>query len=363
MKGASAARVLAVASTACLAVSGARAETRLYTLDIADGRDSAFEVEFRVDHAGTLGVRADWAGPRVISFRLEGPGTPGVAVRRSGPSPQRMEVRVGQEELEQGNVFKLTIRALSSRGEAKGTVRLDLPDSPEVVEERERAAEPPPPPPPEPDPWTVPKAQPPGADAAVARLFDSVERFRARVVLPQGSIVPDSCGWQSDLLRRMTSWRDAVAADGKPITELLASYLLRLAGIVRTVADMRTSSDPILAGPPPEGSLRLRAWTQLRRERIRPIERGLDDLAESLRESDAALLEQDPWLPRFVACLTACERNFEEAARVGPDEAAYGDLARSQWETILAAAEAFTAVTGAPQPAPSASADMPAATH
>jgi hypothetical protein len=118
-------------------------------------------------------------------------------------------------------------------------------------------------------------------------------------------------------------------------------FLERLAAAVRDVDEVRKLSDPILAAPAPEDPLRKRALEQARRDRIRPLERQLDALSETLRGGLAPGLRDEPWPPRLVACVTACERHFEERARLGDDEASNADLARAQWTSILAAAGAF----------------------
>ena len=70
-------------------------------------------------------------------------------VRRSGPSPQRIEVNVTADELAPGALlWGLEIRALAARDRAEGTLTVTIPDAPEIVAAREEAAKPPPPPPP-----------------------------------------------------------------------------------------------------------------------------------------------------------------------------------------------------------------------
>lgn len=350
---------LALAGLAALAGSAARSSTSRYLLDVKEGSDSAFEVEIEARYAGTLAIAAEWEGTRILSFRLDGPGEPAVLERRSGPSPQRLEAQLTQEILSSGKKLKLSIRPAPGRGMAKGTLTIDVPDAPEVVEERRKAAEPPPPPPPTPDPWTVPAKAPQGAAVATEQLFVAVERYRALVVGRDGQPVPDACGWRSELLRRLAEWRDGVAAGGPGLSVADLRYLERLSATTKDVDGLRDAKDPILGGPVPEDSLRRRAWLQVRKERIRPLERELDALTESLKGGFAPGLQPEAWLPRLIACLTACERYFDERVRLGEEEASNADLTKAQWDSILAAVDALDRL-GPPPDGPSPSALAPA---
>jgi hypothetical protein len=333
---------LLLAGLAALGGGPAEGATRRYLLDVHEADDVAFEVRFDAPHPGTLVVSAEWEGTRIVSFRLDGPGAPSALERRSGPSPQRMEVELTPKLLVAGNGFTLSIRTPPGRGVARGTVTIETPDAPEVVEERRRDAEPPPPPPPAPDPWTLPVKAPPDSTAAVQAVFAAVERFRVLAVGPDGQPSPDACGWRADLLRRVAGWRDDVAA-GRSVVPSAPDlrFLQRLAAAVRDVDELRNLSDPILAAPAPTDPLRKRALEQARRDRIRPLERRLDELSEALRGGLAPGLKEESWPPRLVACLTGCERYYEERARLGDEEAPNADLAKAQWPSILAAAAAF----------------------
>jgi hypothetical protein len=124
---------------------------------------------------------------------------------------------------------------------------------------------------------------------------------------------------------------------------------------VQRIDDLRRSTDPILAGPEPEESLRRRAWLAVRKERLSPLVEELDSLGEALRKGYVPELVGEAWASRFVACLTACERHFEERARVGSEEAANHDLAEAQWDRFLLARRALAAVARflqGPPPAP-----------
>src|SRR5262249_54539128 len=87
-----------------------------------------------------------------------------------------------------------------------------------------------------------------------------------------------------------------------------------------------------------------RDWLIARAEIVRPVERSLDELNELLRRGHAPALEDQPWLPRLNACLTACERYYDERVRLGrDDEASNRELAAAQWSRILAASRVLDA--------------------
>ncbi len=343
---------IALAALSVFAPGKAEAAVRSYRIEVPDGAESSFEIEIRAEHPGTILVAAEWAGPRILSFRLEGPEGSPVRERRSGPSPQRLQAVVTEEILAGGGPFRLAIRAPSGRGAAEGTVTVEIPDAPEIVAERERAAQPPPPPPPPPDPWTLPAKSPAGATDEVARVYATAERFRALALDGRGAFAFDACAYRKDLLRRLAEWRDAASADASPLSDSSGRYFRRLAAIGEEVETLRTTTDPLLAGPAPTDPLRRKAWVQVRQERIRPLERELDALVETLRGGHAPDLEEEAWLPRLLACLTACERHFDRRALEEESDASRAELAGAQWDSILAALEALDAVAALPAPAP-----------
>jgi hypothetical protein len=118
---------------------------------------------------------------------------------------------------------------------------------------------------------------------------------------------------------------------------------VRLGEAIRGVEMLRTSKDPVIAGPVPGDRLRRQDWLIARSEIVRPIERSLDVLTELLRGGHAPALQNEVWLPRLNACLTACERHFEERVRLGDEDAANGDLSAAQWDRILAAGRMLAA--------------------
>jgi len=327
----------------CLA-GPAAAEIRPYTFEIPDGQAVSFELEFQIDHPGTLSIVAEWSGPRILSFRLER--TPGRVhqARRSGPSPQAIELDVDPWDLEHDPVWTLTIRALGGRGAGSGTVTLHLPEPepPEVPHLEQQP--PPPPPPPALEPWEREQSPPSSATDQEIHLFRSVESFRQHAVGGQADSVADACRWQSDLLRYLAGWRDALVASGEIPPVSSRRYLDRVVKAIRRVEELRESEDPILAGPVPTDSMRRRAWMSLRRQKIDPLEHELDALAGMVRNGHAPELEDQTWPERLLSCLAACERYFEQRVRLGPERAINQELAATQWPPLLAAGEALEAL-------------------
>jgi hypothetical protein len=321
----------------------ARAETFEYAIEVRPDEPAAFEVPFESSFPGSVKVTAEWKGPRILSLRLEGPGE-GAVWRRSGPSPQRIEVEVDADRLASGRGWKVMLRALAARGEARGTIRIDVPDPPEVIAAREQAAAPPPPPPPVPDPWAVAARPPDGADARLSTLYRDVESLRAAVYGDDPFHVLDPCGWQDDLVRWLAARRDALGGGGAPPGPETLRFLRDVAAAIVEVESLRTTRDPILGGPVPEDPLRRRAWLAARKEALAPYERDLDRLAEATRGGFLPELESESWPGRLVACLTGCERHFEARVREGND-APGREQTEAQWPRILRSGAAIRSLS------------------
>ncbi len=337
---------LAALATVATLAPPAEATTFTYALEVPDGREAAFEMAIPVEHDGTLVVEAKWSGARVLSFKLHGPGDDGTLVRRSGPSPQTLKFEIrGQEGLDRGP-WKLAIRALPAGGEIKGHVKVSVPEPAPPVEETPASAKPQAPPSPAMPDWAAPKSVPGGASRLIADLFGRVEAFRARITLTEGGFAPDGCGWQADLLHDLAAWRDALESGKTPMGADARRILERTARAVRDVEELRGATDPIRAGPPPENSLRRRAWLRVRQQELRPLEAELDALAAGLRRGPAGGLEEKTWPQRFVACLMACERYFDERVPLG-EEATNAAVAEAQWDAFLLAGAALDGVVAA----------------
>ena len=328
------------------------ASTSEFAISVGDSLPATFVVPIHADYAGTLAIETTWSGNRLLFFSVSEERT-GPLTHRSGPSPQRLEIPVDAARLADGARYTLTIKALPARGALSGTVRVTLPDSPEVVAEREARLHPPPPPPPPPPEWTLAKTAPPGSAPAVAGLFATVEGYR-RMALAEDAR-PDGCGWQEPFLRYAAALRDRVGAAGKIPDEPSRLYYARLAAAVRVVEGLRNSKDPILAGPPPADRDLRQEWNIARAEKVRPIERKLYQLGELLHGGHAPALEDQAWIPRFIACLTACERAIDETVRLARDQDAQPtgrEVLQSEWAPILAAVRVFESIASlGPEPA------------
>lgn len=310
------------------------------TFSVPDGREAKFELPFPVQFTGTVTIETNWTGQRLLFFGVEGPGGTSVA-RRSGPSPQRLDLHADPATIARGTGWKVTIKALPARGEALGRVRVTAPDAPEVVAKREAILHPPPPAPPPPPAWMLPHAVPQNASPAVKSVYDAVEGLRAGVLSPVDAN-GDACSWQIDFLKYATGVRDRLGDTGAIPDVPSLRYFASLAEAVRGVTRLKTDKDPVIAGPVPAVREQRRDWLIARNEIVRPIERSLDELTERLRGGHAPGLEDEVWLPRFTACLTACERFYDERVRLGGEEnAPNGDLAAVQWARIVEAGHVF----------------------
>lgn len=315
------------------------------SIDIPDRREAFFELPFSVEHGGRLTVTASWPSPRVLWFRVEGPGTPPLRAQRSGPSPQRLQIEVPEDRPGSGTEWKLSIRALPDRGAVRANVVLELPEPGETSGEPVLSEQPKAPSTAPLEPWL--QAVPARADspAEMRALYEAVERFRAGIVNDAFELRPDPCAWQSSFLREMAGIRDGIAS-GRPAPGEDRRCFGRLGSLVRRVDELRRSNDPALVGPEPEEQVLKLAWRSNRNETIRPLERELDELQEAVRKGDCPQAEGN-WLPRLVACLTACERYFEGRPRLGED-APNRDLATEQWIHILGAGAVLEAVSPEP---------------
>jgi hypothetical protein len=330
--------VLTLIAATFLPAAGA---TRLYTLDLYDRQRVAFELEIQVHHPGVLTVEAEWEPSRVLTLKLQGPGVPPYRVRRTGPSPQRLEVEVSPDGPHLAEVWRLSILGHPAMGAGGGRLTVTVPDPPAEPEEEILPAEPPEP---EPEPWMVPVRPPARVGADRIRLFETVEGLRRVVVLPGWETSIDSCGWQSGFLQYAVRWRELSSGGPGLPTVSTRRYLQKLSDMVRQVDELRTSDDPVLTGPVPDSSAEKRVWLSLRRGRILPLEREIDLLLDNLRNGFAPELEVEDWPQRFISCLMACERFLEEKTRVGEERASNREIADTQWRATLAAADVMEAL-------------------
>lgn len=357
--GRSAARVrrawlVTLAGTASLVSTAVAANVTRYSFEVPDRLDAAYEVPLEVQYPGRIVMEAEWGGGRILSFRLEGAGSPPVRLLRSGPSPQRIEAGIAEGSPSIGAPWRLLIRALPGRGASQVSLSIDLPEPPSrrgpapaaQVQAEPKVAEPPA------EAWARPAPAKAEEIPALAPLVRSIERFRAAVVGASGEFTSDPCSWHSDFLRRVAAVRDALAAGASAPTGADASCMGRLAKSVRRVDEFRTSADPVLTGPVPADARERIIWRARRGDLVRPLESDLDTLLAESRKTACPLIQDDVWPSRFAACLVACERYFEERVRTG-EEAANADLARTEWDRYLEAAEILedlTSLSEAPTP-------------
>ena len=187
----------------------------------------------------------------------------------------------------------------------------------------------------------LPRVAPPTAAPEVLRVYEAVEAFRVGALgAPDG--IGDACSWQIEFLKFAVATRDRLGERGEVPDAPALRYFARLAAAVRGVAQLRTGTNPVIAGPVPSDRDDRRDWLIARKVFVRPIERSLDELTELLRGGHAPELEDETWLPRFTACLTACERFYDDRVRLGGEENAPNrDLAAAQWARIVEAGRVF----------------------
>jgi len=324
---------------AVAAATPTAAETFRYSLEIPDRQSATYRIEIEPRYPGTLSVEANWSGSKVLTLKLDPPGDAAPTIRRSGLSPQRIEVEV-DESMQDAGPWMLSIHALPTRGASEGRLTIEIPE-PHVPEAEPTIAQTPLEPPAEAlAPWARPRSAPSGIPDDWDAMFESTERFR-RIVVDEDVAAPDSCHWQLDLLRYLAGQRDRIADDETYPAASTRKMLRRIVAAIDRVEDLRTSEDPLLRGPPPRDKQLRDTWLRMRRDRLEQIETELDDVLGLLRRGHAPELAEETWPMRLTSCLTACQRHFEQRIRLGEEQATNLELTRAQWERVLAAGTAL----------------------
>lgn len=323
-----------------------RAETLRYAIDLPAGRAVTYQLTFAVRHPGSVEVHAEWSGDRALSLKLTPPGNKYGTLLRSGPSPLDVTTDADGELGE----WRLRVHALARRDAGEGLLVIRTPAA--IVEvPRPVTADATPDGPLE--SWMEPPDLPDRVPSSWLTFLDAIERYRTIIAGEGDAPVTDVCQWQSALMRYLAERRGGLLADGVTPARPTADLLTRIAATVDLVERLRTSDDPLVAGPPPTDAALRNAWVKLRTTRIDPVEDELDEVLRLVQRAYAAELDEEPWPVRFVSCLTACERYFEQSARLGETRAENRDLALAQWPRILAASRALAelaAVEARPAP-------------
>jgi len=326
-----------------VAAPGPRAGVLSYVLEFPERESVAYSVALDVRHAGPISVRATGVGRRTILLRLEPPKGPAGHMQRSGPPPVSLATTVDPAAGELGE-WKLQIRALAGAGPLRVTVQIDLPDPP-VSSARATPAPSPASEKAKPVPtavWTTELRR--GAPTEHHAYLAAAERFAHAITVLDADAPGDGCRWQSDLSSYLESRAEALqraSYPSRPTREILD----RIARAVEAVESLRRSTDPFVAGPPPDDPSLATAWVRARTERLAPLEQELDALLEALRRGYAPELAVSAWPSRLVTCLTACERFFDERLRLGERRATNRELAEAQWPRLVAAADALSALS------------------
>ena len=89
----------------------------------------------------------------------------------------------------------------------------------------------------------------------------------------------------------------------------------------------------------------VQAWRQLRIGlclRVQRVDRHT--CGNCFDRGHAPALSKLGWPQRMMSCVMGCQRHFEERVRLGEERATNLDLARSEWDRLLAAAESLAAL-------------------
>jgi hypothetical protein len=310
-----------------------------FVLEVAPDQTVNYRVPIEVERMGTLVVEANWPGTRVLSFRLDPPSGAG-AIRRSGPSPQGLSVEVPEGATGR---WMLTIHGLASGGGGTGRLGIRLPPPPDS------GSAPP-----------VAVVEPPPDDSGRAPDLDRLpEAWRPFVRaasefdrLVAGQSLPDACRWQHAFAGWSLAWSERLAEGGARPKDETRETLSRMAGVIRDVETLLDPSDPILTNPPVNDPAELQSWLSRRSARLESVRDGLDEVAAALERGHAPDLELESWPVALVSCVTACERHFEDRARVGAERAVNLRIAETQWDRLLIAARILELLADLPERPP-----------
>ena len=315
-----------------------------YRLALPDNQMVVYSIDLDVEHPGPLVLQAHWEDNRVLSFRLVKPGGKSVAVRRSGPSPLRIEVDVTDGEAERDGPWKLSVRGLPARGKTTANLTVFFPDSPALLHQKQQAtldAELPP----LPDPWREPLALPRGLSPEWARVFRKTEQFR-RLVVEEAT--RDNFGWHDEFLRYLAEHRQQTPGPEGALTLSTRVMFKRIVAGTRKIEELNRSDDPLLVGPAPTDRRHRDTWIMLQNSRLLPLERELGGILDDLQQGHAPELAGDAWCTRFITTVMACQRNLKERTRPDALRTTSVELFAEQWEPVLAAADALESLTELP---------------
>lgn len=315
-----------------------------YKLDFPAGQRLAYEIEFEIVQAGRLRIEASWTPSRVLTFRIDRPGSS--AFRRSGPPPLELELDVSADEVRRDAPWTLSIVGLSGREASQGDLFIQLPSG---IEEVEIAPQPTIPTAPEVGaalgPWMMPATAPRALDVDRRKIFENTERFR-QAILADGPA--DIYGWPDDLLRFLAERRDRSLSRDSVLQRPTRQLFGRIAEVVRDIERLSLAQSRPLGEPPPRGGLKRRAWESVRDPRFLPVEAELDAMLVELQRGHIPELDTLPSFSSFLSIVIACERHFEKRARLGARHAGKGIVVRDEWPRVRAAAAAMEALAVLP---------------
>ena len=173
-----------------------------------------------------------------------------------------------------------------------------------------------------------------------AERREAFDIFISQLVVDEAT--PDAYGWQEGMLRFLAERRERAAAESA-MTRPTRLAFRRIVEAVDQLEDLRLSESQPLSGPPPTDPLTRRVWSSVRDPRFEPVELELGSLLEELHRGHVPQLENERWFSSFLSCMIVCQRHFEEQARLGAERASQAEFVRSQWDRVLAAAQALDA--------------------
>lgn len=363
---------LGIGAIALLASLSVAAETENYVFEIPPDQTVSYNLGFVPKNAGTLTIRAEWTGDRVLSIHLKQPNGRRSAARRSGPSPQIMHFDIRDTEPFGESFWMLSLRTVGGSDAGQGQLEINLPESPEAgvkppvrspAASRPQVSEAPVFPlraqtSPSAD-WVLSRPLPAKSNPSF-RFQQAVEQLRESLVDPvTGEPTTDPCHWHEELMTYLDRWSADYSERRLRPDETHREYLEHAATAVDNLARLRNGRDPLIHGPIPETRSRYLAWLAVRERKLRPLERSLDELRTLPQDGFAPQLVDENWPRLFGVCLLSVERYLDrriiDLHEGGPNPGSTvttpgSELEAGEWIPIRRAGTALRELAALPSP-------------
>ncbi len=346
------------------------AETDIYVFEIPANQTVSYNLGFVPKHAGTLTIRAEWTGNRVLSIHLKQPDGLRSVARRSGPSPQTMHFEIRDNEPFGESFWMVSLRTVGGTDAGQGKIEILLPQPAEakaespihnVTTSRPVDSDPTGYPVREPtassSDWIEQRPLPPQGDPSY-RFQQAVEQLRELLIDPvTGEPTSDPCHWHEEMMTYLDRWGTDYVDHGTRPDETHREYLKRAAAAVDDLARLRNGRAPLIHGPIPETRSRYLAWLAVRQRKLRPLERSLDELRTLPRDGFAPQLVDENWPRLFGVCLLSVERYLDrriidvhesEAGSENEVVTPGSDLEAGEWSPIRRAGTALRELASLP---------------